>query len=50
VNDPTVADIVNTWPAVIHTPRAHRLGLRADASFDDIVRGYLTDIRDTHRE
>ena len=47
VNDPTVADIVNTWPAVIHTPRAHRLGLRADASFDDIVRGYLTDIRDT---
>ena len=47
VNDPTVADIVNTWPAVIDTPRAHRLGLRADASFDDIVRRYLTDIRDT---
>jgi hypothetical protein len=32
---------------VINTPRAHRLGLRTDASFDDIVRGYLTDIRDT---
>jgi hypothetical protein len=47
VNDPTVADIVNTWPAVIDTPRAHRLGLRADASVDDIVRRYLTDIRDT---
>jgi D-erythronate 2-dehydrogenase len=47
VDDPTVADIVNTWPAVINTPRAHRLGLRTDASFDDIVRGYLTDIRDT---
>jgi hypothetical protein len=47
VNDPTVADIVNTWPAVIDTPRAHRLGLRADASVDDIVRHYLTDIRDT---
>ena len=30
-----------------HTPRAHRLGLHADASFDDIVRDYLTDIRDT---
>jgi nucleoside-diphosphate-sugar epimerase len=47
VNDPAVADIVTTWPAVINTPRAHRLGLHADTSFDDIVRSYLTGIRVT---
>ena len=31
------------WPARFHTPRARRLGLRADTSFDDIVRDYLAD-------
>ena len=41
--DPVVANIVSTWPARIHTPRAHRLGLEADDSFDDVVRAYLTD-------
>ena len=39
--DPAVADIVGTWPARFHTSRAHRLGLHADASFDDVVREYL---------
>jgi D-erythronate 2-dehydrogenase len=43
VDDPVVATIVGSWPARFHTPRAHRLGLHADASFDDIVREYLTD-------
>ena len=43
--DPAVERIVGTWPARLHTPRAERLGLRADASFDDVVRDYLT--RDT---
>jgi len=43
VDDPVVATIVVSWPARIHTPRAHELGLHADASFDDIVREYLTD-------
>ena len=35
--------IVGSWPARFHTPRAQRLGLRADTSFDDIVRAYLAD-------
>jgi len=43
--DPAVERIVGTWPARLHTSRAERLGLRADASFDDVVRDYLT--RDT---
>jgi len=41
VDDPVVATIVVSWPARIHTPRAHELGLHADASFDDIVREYV---------
>ena len=44
--DPAVADIVGTWPARFHTARADRLGLRAEASFDDVVRGYLDDTPD----
>jgi D-erythronate 2-dehydrogenase len=43
VDDPVVTDIVGSWPARFDTPRAHRLGLRADAAFDDIVRAYLAD-------
>jgi nucleoside-diphosphate-sugar epimerase len=43
VEDPAVSAIVGSWPARFHTPRAHRLGLRADASFDDIVRDHLAD-------
>lgn len=41
--DPAVEAIVGTWPARFSTPRAHRLGLRADTSFDDVVRDYLAD-------
>jgi len=41
--DPDVEAIVGTWPARFSTPRAHRLGLHADTSFDDVVRDYLTD-------
>ena len=40
-DDPAVGRIVGSWPARFHTPRAHALGLRAEASFDDIVREYL---------
>ena len=43
VDDPVVRAIVSSWPARFHTPRAQRLGLRADTSFDDIVRDYLAD-------
>jgi nucleoside-diphosphate-sugar epimerase len=39
--DPAIAAIVTSWPARFETRRAHALGLRADQSFDDIVREYL---------
>jgi D-erythronate 2-dehydrogenase len=40
--DPAIAAIVTSWPARFETRRAHALGLRAEQSFDDIVREYLT--------
>jgi nucleoside-diphosphate-sugar epimerase len=40
-DDPVTAAIVTSWPARFQTRRAHALGLRADQSFDDIVREYL---------
>lgn len=43
IDDPAIGAIVRSWPARLETPRAHRLGLEADESFDDIVREYVTD-------
>jgi len=40
-SDPVIGAIVRSWPARFETRRAHALGLRADGSFDDIVRQYL---------
>jgi nucleoside-diphosphate-sugar epimerase len=39
--DPAIGAIVRSWPARFDTPRAHALGLRAEESFDDIVREYI---------
>jgi D-erythronate 2-dehydrogenase len=44
-DDPVTGAIVRSWPARVETPRATALGLRAEASFDDIVRAYLAEIR-----
>jgi nucleoside-diphosphate-sugar epimerase len=41
--DPAVAAIITSWPARFHTPRAERLGLRAEQSFDDVVTSYVAD-------
>ncbi len=41
-DDPVIGAIVTSWPARFETRRAHALGLRPDASFDDIVREYIT--------
>lgn len=41
--DPAVEAIVASWPARFRTPRAERLGLSAEASFDDVVRAHLAD-------
>ena len=40
-DDPVIGTIVRSWPAQIESPRANALGLRPEASFDDIVREYL---------
>jgi hypothetical protein len=40
-DDPVIGDLVRTWPAEVRTHRAHRLGLTAEESFDDIVHAYL---------
>jgi hypothetical protein len=42
--DPVIAGMVRTWPAEVRTPRADRLGLTTEQSFDDIVRTYLADV------
>jgi hypothetical protein len=44
-DDPAIGTIVRSWPARLETARAHALGLRADESFDDIVRDYIADSR-----
>jgi nucleoside-diphosphate-sugar epimerase len=42
-DDPAIGAIVRSWPARIETARAHALGLRADESFDDVVREYISE-------
>jgi D-erythronate 2-dehydrogenase len=39
--DPTIANIVTSWPAVIDAARARALGLLPDANFEDIVADYI---------
>ena len=39
--DPSVLRIVKTWPGRFATTRADALGLRADASFDAVIRDYI---------
>ena len=42
-DDPVTGSIVRSWPAIVEAPRAAALGLRPEASFDDVVRAYLDD-------
>jgi nucleoside-diphosphate-sugar epimerase len=39
----TIAGIVSRWPKGATASRANRLGLHPEASFDDIIRQYITD-------
>jgi len=41
--DPSVARIVGGWPSRFESERAARLGLRADASFGDVIAQYRRD-------
>ncbi|MEV4604656.1 D-erythronate dehydrogenase [Amycolatopsis sp. NPDC049253] len=43
--DPAVGAIVRSWPARFHTPRAEKLGLEPELSFDDIVRAYVDGLK-----
>jgi D-erythronate 2-dehydrogenase len=39
--DPVIERIVSTWPTRVASPRAHALGLQANASFDEVVQEYM---------
>ncbi|MTD28567.1 D-erythronate dehydrogenase [Erwinia sorbitola] len=41
--DPTVSSIVNSWPGDFQADYANRLGFKANASFDEMVREYLAE-------
>ena len=42
-DDSTIGAMVRGWPAEFSTPRAEKLGLHPETSFDDIVRAYIAD-------
>ena len=42
--DPTVAEIVRSWPARVRSGRAARLGLTPDPDFDSVIRAHLADV------
>lgn len=44
--DPAIARIVKTWPGRFEWTRAHALGLRADESFDQVIRDYVRESPD----
>ena len=41
--DPFIQRIVDQWPGAMHTPRAEGLGLKADASVDEIITAFIED-------
>lgn len=41
VPDAAITRIIASWPAAMNARRAARLGLQADASYDDIIRDHL---------
>ncbi|AYQ30205.1 MULTISPECIES: D-erythronate dehydrogenase [unclassified Polaromonas] len=41
--DPTIANIVTSWPAAIDAARARSLGLLPDGDFDSIIAAYLSE-------
>jgi nucleoside-diphosphate-sugar epimerase len=43
VPDPPTEAILASWPARLHTERAHQLGLYADADFQSVIRDYQRD-------
>jgi D-erythronate 2-dehydrogenase len=39
--DPDILKLVETWPGVVASARANKLGLQADTSFEAIIRDYI---------
>jgi nucleoside-diphosphate-sugar epimerase len=46
--DERIAGIVANWPRGVTTVRAHALGLKAEQSFEDIIRRYIDDCRQSN--
>ena len=44
--DAAIGNIVKSWPARIQSARAHKLGLLAEESFDDIIWDYMRETPD----
>ena len=42
-HDPRIDRIVSTWPFNFDCAKGRALGMRADSSFDDIIRAYIAD-------
>jgi len=42
-HDARIAGIVDNWPRGVTTARANALGLKAESSFEDIIRAYIAD-------
>jgi nucleoside-diphosphate-sugar epimerase len=45
--DPVVDRLVSSWPQAFSADRGRALGMTADASFDDMVRAYVTYVNST---
>lgn len=41
--DPAIQRVVKTWPGRFETPRANAFGLKADESFDAVIRDYIAE-------
>lgn len=41
--DADIQRIISSWPGAFTSVRAQRLGFRADASMDDIIRAFIED-------
>ncbi|MEY3781894.1 MAG: hypothetical protein RIS97_72 [Pseudomonadota bacterium] len=39
--DPAILKLVETWPGVVSSSRANKLGLQADTDYEKIIRDYI---------
>ena len=41
--DPAILKLVETWPGVVSSKRANKLGLEADTDYEAIIRDYISE-------